>query len=181
MPFNVVTGSDGCFCNLRLSGALEQFWPYVLIDATKDSSILVEIEPGSPSHLPLSQISSYHSVNNSHMSGLSDRVICVNQVWPYDTSASVSHCFCFCWTQIDPKQLLEDGIRKELVIQVATALHRNLTFNPKAKVTVSSLCISCQCCWLSKYIYIIVRPKARWTGLFCHTRQYYHHQWLPLW
>jgi len=39
-------------------------------------------------------------------------------------------------TQIDPKQLLEDGIRKELVMQVATALHRNLTFNPKSKVTL---------------------------------------------
>lgn len=36
--------------------------------------------------------------------------------------------------QIDPKQLLEDGIRKELVLQVAEALHRNLTFNPKSKV-----------------------------------------------
>ena len=39
------------------------------------------------------------------------------------------HCF-----QIDPKQLLEDGIRKELVRQVASALHMDLTFNPKAKV-----------------------------------------------
>ena len=38
--------------------------------------------------------------------------------------------------QIDPKQLLEDGIRKELVKQVAVALHRNLTFNPKSKVTL---------------------------------------------
>jgi len=43
-------------------------------------------------------------------------------------------------TQIDPKQLLEDGIRKELVIQVATALHRNLTFNPKSKVTLGCSC-----------------------------------------
>jgi len=41
------------------------------------------------------------------------------------------------WTQIDPKQLLEDGIRKELVMQVATALHRHLTFNPKSKVIVT--------------------------------------------
>lgn len=36
--------------------------------------------------------------------------------------------------KIDPKQLLEDGIRKELVRQVASALHIGLTFNPKAKV-----------------------------------------------
>lgn len=36
--------------------------------------------------------------------------------------------------QIDPKQLLEDGIRKELVQQVARALHVRLQFNPKAKV-----------------------------------------------
>lgn len=36
--------------------------------------------------------------------------------------------------KIDPKQLLEDGIRKELVQQVALALHNGLIFNPKAKV-----------------------------------------------
>ncbi|KAL3869567.1 hypothetical protein ACJMK2_042235 [Sinanodonta woodiana] len=36
--------------------------------------------------------------------------------------------------KIDPKQLLEDGIRKELVQQVALALHQGLIFNPKAKV-----------------------------------------------
>ena len=36
--------------------------------------------------------------------------------------------------KVDPKQLLEDGIRKELVKQVAFALHRGLIFNPKAKV-----------------------------------------------
>uniref|UniRef100_T1IW38 WASH complex subunit strumpellin n=1 Tax=Strigamia maritima TaxID=126957 RepID=T1IW38_STRMM len=35
--------------------------------------------------------------------------------------------------KIDPKQLLEDGIRKELVRQVATALHNGLIFNPKSK------------------------------------------------
>ena len=38
----------------------------------------------------------------------------------------------FC-VQIDPKQLLEDGIRKELVQRVARALHEGLIFNPKAK------------------------------------------------
>ena len=37
--------------------------------------------------------------------------------------------------KIDPKQLLEDGIRKELVKQVASALHRGLIFNPRAKVS----------------------------------------------
>ena len=36
--------------------------------------------------------------------------------------------------KVDPKQLLEDGIRKELVKQVATALHQGLTFNPKVRV-----------------------------------------------
>ncbi|CAI8048928.1 WASH complex subunit 5 [Geodia barretti] len=35
--------------------------------------------------------------------------------------------------KVDPKQLLEDGIRKELVQQVASALHHSLIFNPKAK------------------------------------------------
>ncbi|XP_063722713.1 WASH complex subunit 5-like [Symsagittifera roscoffensis] len=37
--------------------------------------------------------------------------------------------------KIDPRQLLEDGIRKELVVQVANALHSTLVFNPKAKVS----------------------------------------------
>lgn len=36
--------------------------------------------------------------------------------------------------RIDPKQLLEDGIRKELVHHIALALHTGLTFNPKSKV-----------------------------------------------
>uniref|UniRef100_A0A8C5DR37 WASH complex subunit 5 n=1 Tax=Gouania willdenowi TaxID=441366 RepID=A0A8C5DR37_GOUWI len=35
--------------------------------------------------------------------------------------------------EVDPKQLLEDGIRKELVKKVAYALHQGLIFNPKAK------------------------------------------------
>lgn len=37
--------------------------------------------------------------------------------------------------KVDPKQLLEDGIRKELVKQVAGALHSNLIFNPKSKAS----------------------------------------------
>ena len=40
-------------------------------------------------------------------------------------------------SQVDPKQLLEDGIRKELVLQVAQALHTGLIFNPKAKVPIT--------------------------------------------
>ena len=39
-----------------------------------------------------------------------------------------------CIFQIDPKQLLEDGIRKELVRKVAVALHRGLIFSAKPKV-----------------------------------------------
>ncbi|XP_020632450.1 WASH complex subunit 5-like [Orbicella faveolata] len=41
--------------------------------------------------------------------------------------------------KIDPKQLLEDGIRKELVRQVASALHMGLTFSPKAKQSELSI------------------------------------------
>ena len=47
-------------------------------------------------------------------------------------------CHCHVQFQIDPKQLLEDGIRKELVKKVATALHKGLIFNPKAKVIIFS-------------------------------------------
>lgn len=36
--------------------------------------------------------------------------------------------------KLDPKRVLEDGIRKELVKQVATALHNGLIFNSRAKV-----------------------------------------------
>ncbi|XP_069477717.1 WASH complex subunit 5 isoform X2 [Ambystoma mexicanum] len=35
--------------------------------------------------------------------------------------------------KVDPKQLLEDGIRKELVRRVALALHKGLIFNSRAK------------------------------------------------
>ncbi len=40
--------------------------------------------------------------------------------------------------QIDPKRLLEDGIRRELVRQVARALHRGLQFSPAAATSSSS-------------------------------------------
>ena len=43
---------------------------------------------------------------------------------------------------MDPKQLLEDGIRKELVKRVAYALHKGLIFNPKAKARPQSLLLS---------------------------------------
>lgn len=34
---------------------------------------------------------------------------------------------------LDPKDLLEDGIRKELVQHISRALHNQLIFNPKTK------------------------------------------------
>ena len=43
---------------------------------------------------------------------------------------------------MDPKQLLEDGIRKELVKRVAFALHRGLIFNPRAKVHMPRMDLS---------------------------------------
>ena len=39
--------------------------------------------------------------------------------------------------QVDPKLLLEDGIRKELVRQVAEALHSTINFPVVAKVCVA--------------------------------------------
>ena len=35
--------------------------------------------------------------------------------------------------QLDPKQLLEEGIRRELVRRVANAMHAQLTFDSKSK------------------------------------------------
>ena len=35
--------------------------------------------------------------------------------------------------QLDPKQLLEEGIRRELVRRVANAMHTHLTFDSKSK------------------------------------------------
>ena len=37
--------------------------------------------------------------------------------------------------QVDPKRMLEDGIRKELVVQVSRCLHEGLIFNARAKTT----------------------------------------------
>lgn len=36
--------------------------------------------------------------------------------------------------KVDPRKLLEDGIRKELVKNVATAMNDTLKFNAKSKV-----------------------------------------------
>lgn len=38
--------------------------------------------------------------------------------------------------EIDPKQLLEDGIRKELVKKIAFALNCGLKFNSNVKVNI---------------------------------------------
>lgn len=35
--------------------------------------------------------------------------------------------------QLDPKQLLEEGIRRELVRRVANAMHTQLTFDSKSR------------------------------------------------
>ncbi len=39
--------------------------------------------------------------------------------------------------EVDPKRLFEDGIRKELVRQLALTMHNTLTFSAKAKVSES--------------------------------------------
>ena len=63
----------------------------------------------------------------------------------YLKCACALYIYVFDWygVQVDPKQLLEDGIRKELVQQVAHALHHHLIFSPKAKVQ-SAKCIARQ-------------------------------------
>lgn len=43
--------------------------------------------------------------------------------------------------RIDPIQLLEDGIRKELVKHIAMALNNGLSFNPKSKVVIP-ICVN---------------------------------------
>lgn len=60
--------------------------------------------------------------------------------------------------KVDPKQLLEDGIRKELVKQVAYALSRGLAFNPKAKVSID--CI--QAVMSSFCIYSLISQDVLW-------------------
>lgn len=64
-------------------------------------------------------------------------------IYIYAEIAKIPLCFQYCslldiflFSQVDPKQLLEDGIRKELVRRVAYSLHKGLIFNPKAKVDV---------------------------------------------
>lgn len=37
--------------------------------------------------------------------------------------------------RLDPKRLLEEGIRRELVRRMATAMHVSLSFNSKAKTS----------------------------------------------
>uniref|UniRef100_A0A4W5JY73 WASH complex subunit 5 n=1 Tax=Hucho hucho TaxID=62062 RepID=A0A4W5JY73_9TELE len=59
--------------------------------------------------------------------------------WLMLHTADSGRAFCRpldpCMKWVDPKQLLEDGIRKELVRRVAYALHKGLIFNPKAKTS----------------------------------------------
>ena len=45
--------------------------------------------------------------------------------------------------KVDPKQLLEDGIRKELVVKVAAAMHSSLIFNTKTKGVSEKVFICC--------------------------------------
>lgn len=40
--------------------------------------------------------------------------------------------------QVDPRRLLEDGVRRELTLLVAKILHEGLTFNTKVKVSSST-------------------------------------------
>ena len=71
--------------------------------------------------------------------------------------------------KVDPKQLLEDGIRKEIVRQVTWALHDGLIFNPKAKVSL--LLNEIDVCW-SKNINVL-RDEKKWI--------YYHFHFLVIW
>ena len=68
--------------------------------------------------------------------------------------------------KVDPKQLLEDGIRKEIVRQVTWALHDGLIFNPKAKVSL--LLNEIDVCWSN-----LRDVKNKWI--------YYHFHFLVIW
>ena len=43
--------------------------------------------------------------------------------------------------EVDPKKMLHDGIKRQLVLQISKLLHDKLTFNPKAKVFDLYICL----------------------------------------
>lgn len=49
--------------------------------------------------------------------------------------------------KVNPKKLLEDGIRRELVKYIATAFHENVNFSTKNKVSVGESIIKVKVYW----------------------------------